>query len=383
MAHFKTPRWLSPILCLGLAILACGSEPAAPPTSRPDPDPNTESPQVEEVDELVEQVDELVAELVGEDTPGVAVLVVREGQILQASGYGLANLEDEKPITSKTIFHLASVGKQFTALAIMQLYEAGEIDYDEPISTYLPELADGIGDEVTIRHLLYHTSGIPDDYDGLTEAYDMPTNDDALAYLAENFELDFEPGEQEEYCNYCYDLLGTIIEHVTGQSFDAYMQANIFKPLGMTQTFSYNAKRLSDPLRATGYTVEGDDEFTVYDSDPADLLVGSGSIFTSLDDLYRYDQALANNKIVKARTLAEAFKPGELNDGTELEYGFGWELGEYNDEAYIAHSGSWVGFTSYMLRVPELELAVYLLSNRDDTDTETLSWQIADIYWGK
>lgn len=311
--------------------------------------------------------------------PGVAVAILDNGDLRYAQGCGLADLETRRPITPQTIFHIGSVGKTMTAHAIMMLYEAGQLDYDDPITRYVPELA-GPGDAVTIRHLLQHTSGIPDDEDELLAAFPdgMPTNADALALLAVDLELLFAPGDQFAYSNTGYELLGTVIERVSGQAFPDFMDKHLFTPLGMTSSFSLpNAERLGDPLRARGYEVEGP-AFALYDTDPLDHLVGSGSIYSTVEDLARFDQALDAHTLLAPATLAEAFTPVQLNDGSRAPYGFGWEIDTDEGIASTGHSGSWQGFQSAYRRFPHEKRTIIILTNRTDIDPDTFVFDLVE-----
>src|SRR5688572_8222002 len=191
------------------------------------------------------EVDKLFSSVTERD-PGAAVIVIKEGEVLYQQGYGLADRKRRTPITPQTAFHLASAGKQFTAMAIMMLYEEGKLDYDDPIGVHLPELA-GLGEEVTLRRMLHHTSGVPgweggetDIYDALLEKSSEPTNEDLVAYLSDWSEEDlaYTPGDQYDYSNPGYDLLGALIERLSGQSFGDFMEERIFGPLEMESTFS-------------------------------------------------------------------------------------------------------------------------------------------------
>jgi CubicO group peptidase (beta-lactamase class C family) len=333
------------------------------------------------------EVDALFS-FVAEGEPGAAVIVIKEGEILYQQGYGLADRKHRTPTTPQTAFHLASAGKQFTAMAIMMFYEEGKLDYDDPIGAHLPELT-GLGEEVTLRRMLHHTSGIPgweggetDIYEALQEQVSEPTSQDLVTYLSDwsEEELAYTPGDQYDYSNPGYDLLGALIERLSGQSFGDFMEEHIFSPLEMESTFSLpNPEKFALPNRARGYVAE-DGTFTVYDTDPLDNLVGSGSIYSTVEDLYRYDQALYTNDLVSQETLAEAFQPAYLNDETEYPYGFAWELSEDESMIYQGHSGAWEGYLSYILRIPEEHLSVVVLSNRTDSDPESLAFEIADLY---
>lgn len=318
--------------------------------------------------------------------PGGAVLVVKEGQTVYTAGYGLADLEANTPIAPQTIFHLGSVGKQFTALAILMLMEDGKLNVDDPVGNYLPELA-RFGPEVTIRRMLSHTSGLPDYYaeDDLAEQLqamaDMPTNEDAAKVIAGSGELQFTPGERFEYNNSGYDMLGLVVERLSGQSLASFLAERVFSPLGMTSTFSLpSERRVTDANVAHSYIKE-EGQVRAYDSDPLDNLVGSGSVYSTVVDMAIYDQALYGEELVKQTTLAEAFRPTILNDGSQYEYGYGWDVGMALGEPYVGHEGSWLGFISYYVRFPNQRLGVIVLLNRDyDLPEEDVAMKIVELY---
>lgn len=327
------------------------------------------------------EVDVLMAAYV--DGPGGAVMVIQNGEIVHQNGYGLADVENDKPITTDTVFHLGSVGKQFTALGIMILAEQGMLKYDDPISIHLPELA-WMDDGVTVRRLLHHTSGImgyddsDDIYNALVASAGKPGNENLLQVLAEQGSMLANPGDEYSYSNAGYDLLGVLIERLSGQSYPDFMEENIFSPLGMKHTFAVpNDARLNEDTVAQSYSTDG-----AYEPDILDGLNGAGSIYSTLGDLYLYDQALYMNVLVSQETLAEAFASGVLNNGEETAYGFGFELGEYTGEMYIGHSGAWLGFESYYLRFPTRNLSVVVLLNLDYSDegAEGLAFSTADLY---
>jgi CubicO group peptidase (beta-lactamase class C family) len=319
------------------------------------------------------------------DSPGAAVLVIRDGEVEHQAGYGLADLERNVPITEDSLFHLASTGKQFTALCVIMLKEEGRLAYDDTIGKHLPELA-RLGDGVTIRRLLHHTSGVPEYYDTLYNvaalsggAY-LPANGDGLLVLSKWASPAFPPGERFEYSNTGYEVLGSLIERLSGQSFADFVRTRLFEPLGMNQSFSLPAPtRLADPKRARGYQpAEG--AFALFDSDPLDNLVGSGSIFSSLADLRKYNEALNSDKLLSQAALKDALEPARLNDGTETGYLFAQFTGKHHGHRYLVHSGGWVGYVSTHLRFPDDKLAVILLWNRNDVPTEEVAFQIADLY---
>ena len=329
------------------------------------------------------KVDQLFANFIGKAEPGAAVIVIQQGKVLYKAAYGLADLEQVSALTPRHIFHIGSVGKQFTAIAIMQLYQAGKLSYDASIRTYLPALP-AWADAVTIRHLLHHTAGLPDYTDELLDQLfarsDLPTNRDLIAALTTWRKLPRAPGEEFEYSNVGYDLLGSIIERVSGQSFATYLDRQIFRPLGMTQSFSLpNAAKQAGKLVAHSYEAADSEP---YDWDPLDGLVGSGSIYSTVDDLYRYDQALYTDKLVKQALLAEAFQSGILQDGSKTDYGFAFELERWQKRAYVAHSGAWLAFQSDYVRFPKEQLSVFVLLNRSYNipDEPRIGVQVAAIY---
>ncbi len=340
------------------------------------------APEATSLAEKAKAVDRLFTAFIAKAEPGAAVMVMQQGKILYQAAYGLADVAAGAALTPQHIFHIGSVGKQFTAIAIMQLFQAGKLAYDDPIRTYLPELP-AWAEAITIRHLLHHTSGLPDYTDTILDKMfqrtDTPTNADLIAVLA-TMRKPGTPGEWFEYSNIGYDLLGSIIERASGQPFARYLDSHIFKPLGMKQTFSLpNARRQKTKLVAHSYE-EADGE--PYDTDPLDGLLGSGSVYSTVGDMYLYDQALYGNKLVKQAILAEAFASGVLNDGSKTGYGFAFELEKWQKRAYVAHSGAWLAFQADYVRFAKEQLSVVVLLNRSYKIPEEprLGLQVAKIY---
>jgi len=331
------------------------------------------------------KVDGIFASFITKSSPGGSVIIIKDGKILYKSAYGMADIKKKIPVTTKTLFHLGSTGKQFTALAVLMLLEKGKLKLDDPIGKYLPQLKRF--KNITIRRLLNHTSGIPDyteDEDLMDELFELretPDNEDALKLLSSHGKLLFTPGEKFFYSNTGYDMLGSLIEHVSGQAFPVFMEKRIFAPLNMNNTFSLpDKKRFKKPNLAHCYIKE-DGEIDSYDSDPLDDLAGSGSVYSTVEDMYLYDKALYTDKLVKQSTLSEAFKPAKLNNGKTYPYGFGWILGTHKGKKYICHDGYWLAFMSYYIRFPEDRLSVIILLNRDyDLPEEELDIKIAELY---
>lgn len=343
----------------------------------------------------VEKVDALFARWSQGNTPGAAVLVIKDGQILLKKGYGLANLENRQPIDTDTAFLLCSVTKQFTAMAVMILAERGKLRYEDPLSTFFPEFPP-YARRVTIRHLLQHTAGFPE-YDdlfltsGRMDPYwprsakskpsrFEPTSKDVLGVLAEQKELRFAPGDKFEYSNSGYVILAQIVEKVSGQTFAQFLQQEIFQPLGMRRSLLYDETRPTIPTRATSYKPAGNGIYRDIDYAPQNAVYGEDNIYTTVEDLYLWDQALDTEKLVKAATFQQALTPGKLNDGTATSYGFGWALERVHGLEAHAHGGAWLGFRTYILRFPSQRFTVAVLSNCAELEVDSIAAEISEIY---
>jgi N-acyl-D-amino-acid deacylase len=329
-----------------------------------------------------EQVAALFVDYSVGDSPGAAVVVIEDGEILFEGGFGLADLETQTPITPQSAFRLASVSKQFTAMAIMILADRGQLEFDDGLVDHLPEL-ERFGDEITLRDLMTHLGGLPDYYDALTEeAGDaMPTTEQAMEFLAVWGEPLFPAGERYEYSNPGYEMLALVVERVSGQTFGQFLQDNIFGPLGMESSVAYESPDTEIHHRAYGYS-RAEDGFVLNDDDALNLIIGSGGIYSTVEDLALWDQALYTEKLVPRSILEEAWSPAALNDGESSLYGFGWGLEPYGALGRrVSHGGGWVGFSTFIDRYPERGFSVIVLSNLDEFDGEELANQIADIYF--
>jgi CubicO group peptidase (beta-lactamase class C family) len=268
-------------------------------------------------------------------------------------------------------------------MAILILAEAGELDYDDALSKYFPQFP-SYAQKITIRHLLHHTSGLQDYMELFLKKNRKgfePTSREALELLAQekNLNLRFEPGEKWEYSNSGYLVLAMLVEQVSGQPFPEFVKENVFEPLEMNDTLVYDETSPQVKNRAKSYTREPTGYRNI-DYHPLNLIYGDGAVNSSLEDLYKWDQALYTEKLVKQLTLKEAFSTGTLNDGSETDYGFGWSIGEFCDSSFVEHGGAWVGFRTYIIRFLSERLSVIVLSNFAQLDVEDLSAQIARIY---
>jgi CubicO group peptidase (beta-lactamase class C family) len=320
------------------------------------------------------EIDSHVASQIRAGAPGLALAVVKSAAVVHAVGYGLADLRRNVAVAPDTIFHLASCGKQFTGLGILMLAEERRLALDDPVSRHLPWLAD-FGPKTTIRRLLHHTSAIRDlyDEDGMEDVLarcERPSNADIIRTYADLGcpTTGNKPGEEFSYSNSGYDLLGAVIERVSGQSYHDFFQSRVFDRLGMKDTFSVPDRRVHDRRRATGYALDERGEFVEYGSSEFDDLVGSGSFYTTVSDLYLYDRALATNALVSEASMREALTSGRTNRGEWTKYGFGWYLGTYDGMAFADHEGEWIGFYSYICRYLDTPLSIFVLSNNPEID---------------
>ncbi len=323
------------------------------------------------------------------DGPGVAVLVMENGEILHAEGYGLRDIDAQLPITPNTVFDLASVSKQMTALGILILREKGELDVENAVTDYLPDFVDPNPDNpITVADLLHHTSGLADytgeafqssvishqssvttenqgdlsKYDSLSDTeFANLTLEDHLLWLNEQ-ESVRDRGTEFEYNNSNYALLALMIQRVAGKPFAAFMQEEIFAPLGMSQTLVYQNLGQVIPQQAKGYAVSEDGEVT--ESSFPTVITGDGNIFSSIADLANYDRGLRDHTLISPETLALAFTPGEATE----DYGFGWEV----TETYGHNDGSWDGTSTYYLFYFDPAISIVVLSNDENYDPEEL-----------
>lgn len=315
---------------------------------------------------LAAQIDAQLAKSFPPDAPGAAVLVVSHGEVLLRKGYGSAHLELGVPVKPEHVFRLGSITKQFTAVAILQLAAAGKLRLDDDIKTYVPDV-ETFGNTVTLTHLLQHTSGLPSFTDQpawrAAPRKDM-TLADELAFL-KGRPAKFAPGTDWEYCNTGYRLLGAVIEQVSGQSYAAYVDEHIFRPAGMTQSLYDDSRRIV-PQRVPGYSAgprgtELNAEFVSMTQPHA-----AGALLSTVDDLWKWEQALAAGKLVNPDLRKQAYTSGQLADGRATGYGFGWSLGTVAGHPAVSHGGGIQGFSTFVLRVADAGLFIAVLCNADN-----------------
>jgi CubicO group peptidase (beta-lactamase class C family) len=348
--HLMNPRQTLAILLLPLALFALGN--SASNRITPGADPS-----------LRDRVDALFREYACPDAPGASVIIIKDGKVLYKKAYGMANLEDRARSTTKTNYRIASMTKQFTAMAIMILAERKRVSLDDPLTKFFPDFPP-YGKQITVRHLLNHTSGLPDYFDLIPAVMTTPLKDrDVLNLLKRQDRTEFPPGSKFRYCNAGYVLLALIVEEVSGESFPQFLKKNVFDPLRMTRTRFYEREDHGDPNRAYGYS-RTEKGFERTDQSLTSSVLGDGSLYSSVEDLYQWDQALYTSRLVSLEMLKQAFTPGA---GTgEDAYGFGWFIDNYRGLRDVWHGGNTIGFTSSIYRFPDQRFTVIALTNRNN-----------------
>jgi CubicO group peptidase (beta-lactamase class C family) len=330
-------------------------------------------------DERAVKVDAAIRRAAGVGGAGIAAAVVSGTEVLYAKGSGFANIASRTPITTRTCFDLASCSKQFTAMAVMILAERGKLGLDDDVRRFLPELRPRAkGRAVAVSDLLHHTSGLKDYLELLSpEEMKEGKNEGVLARLAREKRA-FGPGKQHAYSNTNYALLALVVERASGRPFASFLRDEVFRPLGMESTVVLEREGQAIPDRATGYARRG----RSWAVDVLDLpVVGDGNVFSSVDDLVRWDRGLREGKLIGRAMLERAFTPGALDDGTEHGYGFGWVISRDDDGRRCAsHDGGWNGTSTSIARYLDDGLTVIVLWNAGGEDAEALCDAIARIY---
>jgi CubicO group peptidase (beta-lactamase class C family) len=330
-------------------------------------------------DPMTSKLDSLFQEFAEPDAPGASVIVIHKGKVLFAKAYGLADVEAGVPCSTNTNFRLASVSKQFTAMAVLILAERKKLSLDERLTDFFPEFPE-YGTRITVRHLLNHTSGLIDYESVIPKGTTIPVLDqDVLRLLLAQDKTYFPPGTQYRYSNSAYALLALIVETRSGNTFARFLRENIFHPLGMRNTIAYEQGISSVPNRAFGYTLRSN-RCERTDQSLTSSVLGDGGIYSSVSDLFKWDQALYGSKLVSRRLLQQAFTPGTGTDKPETGYGFGWYISEHRGIKEVWHSGETCGFTTRLARFPEKKFTVIVLTNRRNAAIDTLPHRIADLY---
>jgi CubicO group peptidase (beta-lactamase class C family) len=340
-----------------------------------------------------DQTDHIFSQLKSERAPGAAVLVIQDGEVVFERGYGVADLRSLNKIDAHTNFRLASCTKQFTAMAVMLLVHDGKLYYEDRLSDVFPGFPD-YGKSITIRNLLSHTSGLLD-YEDLmgkpapgTPAGEIPQIKDAgvLGLLTQQKTTKFPPGTKWDYSNSGYALLAMVVEKFSGQRFGDFLHDRIFAPLDMKQTVAYEKGKNTVSHRAYGHAREAD-AWRELDQSPTSAVLGDGGIYSSLDDLAKWDRALTHHTLLSEAEMQPAITPVKVTnggvqepDGQPAAYGFGWFLNPYRDRPRMWHYGETVGFRTTIQRFVQDKLTIIVLSNRDDVVPANLALKVADLF---
>jgi CubicO group peptidase (beta-lactamase class C family) len=320
------------------------------------------------------EVDTLMHAYAG-DVPGASVLVLRDGEPILRRSYGLANVEDHVAATPAVNYRLASVTKQFTAAAILLLAEDGKLQLNDPIRKWLPTLPDA-ADAITIRQVLSHMSGLIDYEDVIPPTMTAQLHDtDVLKILESQNRTYFPPGTGYRYSNSGYALLALIVGRASGKDFASFLRERIFLPLGMNNTVAYEEGISTVANRAFGYS-ETNGSWARTDQSQTSAVLGDGGIYSSIDDLAKWDAALYDERLLSAESRKLAFTPVTPTDDPAVEYGMGWRItGET-----LWHSGETMGFRNVIVRYPQRRMSVIVLTNRNDPEPCKTALSIAGVF---
>jgi len=328
-------------------------------------------------DSVTTKVDDYIrTEMQSQQIPGLALAVIKDGQTVIAKGYGLANVEHQVPVKPETIFQSGSTGKQFTATAVMMLVEEGKLSLDDKITKFFPDSPQA-WQNITVRHLLSHTSGMtdyPQDFD-LRRDY----TEDELYQRIKPIALAFQPGEKWSYSNLAYVMLGILIHKVSGKFYGDFLQARVFKPLEMT-----TARVISEadivPNRAAGYRIVNRELKNQDWVSPSLNTTADGALYLTIYDMAKWDAALYTEKLLKKSSLEQMWTPVKLNNGKTHPYGFGWALGEVRGRRLIEHGGAWQGFKAHISRYVDDKMTVILFANQIRANQTKLAHGVAAIF---
>jgi CubicO group peptidase (beta-lactamase class C family) len=327
------------------------------------------------------KVDDYVkAEMERRKIPGLSIAVVRDGEIIKAQGYGLAHLELKVAAAPETIYQSGSVGKQFTATLVMMLAEEGKLSLDDRISKHIPEAPETWKD-ITVRHLLTHTSGISPARFYETIDFRRDYTEDELLKEIMALPLDFQPGEKWSYSNPGYVTLGILIQKVTGRFYGDLLRERIFQPLGMTTARILNEEDII-PNRAAGYRLVNGEWKNQEWVAPQLNTTADGSLYLTVLDLAKWDAALYTEKLLKRSSFDQMWTPARLNNGrnADLGYGFGWMTGALRGNRFVRHGGGWQGFSTHILRYVDRRLTVIVLTNLANLNAAPIADGIAGLY---
>ena len=329
-------------------------------------------------------IDAIFAQWNQQDVPGGALAVIANGELIFSKGYGSADLEHNIKITPSSVFYIGSVSKQFVAFSILLLEERGKLRLDDPVQKYLPDFPE-YQSPLTIRHLIHHTSGLKDFFTLMQHKgrsyLDHMSADEVYELLKSQSALNFTPGNQFLYSNSCYFLLAMIVEKIAGKSLKKFAKEHIFDPLGMQHTTFHDD--ISDLIKNKAFSYEKATDKAGFNNMIMRFdLVGSGGIYSTIEDLFLWDQNFYNNKLGKEgqHIIKKMHQEGFLNTGESCGYAFALNTGVYKGLKTVSHAGGLAGYRAQLMRFPEQNFSVILLSNRGDTDPTQMCHQVADLF---
>lgn len=324
------------------------------------------------------QIDQNVkAVMTDQQIPGVSVAIIKNGTPLYVKGYGFANVEHQVPVKPETVFQSGSIGKQFTATAVMILVEEGKLALDDKIRKYFPDAPDA-WKEITIRHLLSHTSGMGDYPEQFDYRRDY-TEDDFMKMIMAT-PLKSQPGEKWEYSNLAYVTLGVLIGKLTGKHYGEFLRERVFQPLGMTTARVISEEDII-PNRASGYSLRGGALKNQRWVSPSINSTADGALYLTAVDMTKWEAGLSSEKILKQSSYEQMWAPTRLNSGQTVGYGFGWEISGKDKRRVISHGGAWQGFKSFIARYPDDNLTIAVFANLAQTNPIMLTRAVASVFY--
>ena len=329
-----------------------------------------------------QQVDQLFAPYDRPNSPGCSVGIIRDGKFVYRKSYGEASLELGVPLTSQSVFYMASLSKQFTAASVVLAAEEVFLSLDDDVRKYIPELPD-YGHRITLRQMLHQTSGFRDFftlfYLSGSDDSNLSSPERVLKLITRQKGLNNTPGASFVYSNSNYFLLALVVKRATGKSLAEFAAQHIFQPLGMTHTLFYDDNKIVVPARVAAYDSANDATFHVDWSTTFDI-VGSGGLMSSVDDLLAWDNDFYADKLGKGTVIRQLESHGRLNNGHEINYGMGLWLAPYRGLPTVAHSGGTLGYRTELLRFPQQHFSVIALCNLASVEVEGLARKISDLY---
>lgn len=346
---------------------------------------NSCTPKSDSVEKIITQTDQLLMPLYPQGEPGAAVLIMKGDEIIFEKGYGIADMESATPIDGNTFFNIASVSKQFSAVALMMLAEEEKLSLDDKVSDWFPHFTSPFMKKITLKHLLAHTSGIPDWRDRTNREFVLTaTDEESYSYIDTLESLNFEPGTQYEYMNPTYQLMYTIIEKASGLQFDQFMRERIFDIAGMEKATYFESDKLI-PNMAHGYLYNKESgKYDEYDYGEESFFAtkADGGLYTSVREFTKWEKALRENLLISQKSKEEAHTPKiVIEEMPGNSYGYGWFIEEREGfPTKIYHTGDNGGFQIYAGRYPQQEILYLIFANRNDRDREAIAHQIDDIF---